>query len=443
MWRPEANKTIRLAFPIILGEIAQMSLHLIDTAMVGALGYKELGAAALVMSVLNIPFVFGIGMTMSVSQMVSLAHGRHDGKKVSHYFYNGFWLCAGAALLIAVGLELGVNILFHLGQDPEVAAMAVPYMRIMGWSVIPSLLFMALKQFTDGLEYTKTAMMLSLASLPLNVFLNWLLIYGKWGFPRLELVGAAWGTLITRTLIFVILGLIILNHPLFRKYIAVRKKEWKFRKYTMRELLRIGIPSSLQISMESGAFAISGILIGTINAVALAAHQIALSTAAFTFMVSMGLAQACAIRTSNALGANNWSKIRLIGKSTFIVSLSYGCICALVFILFRHQLPLLFNNEQAVVELAAYLLLFAAIFQIPDSLQAVYASLLRGIKDVKVPTGFIAVAYWVLGIPFGYWLAVYRGMGASGIWIGFILGLSCSALFLSYRFYRKSRLRAR
>jgi MATE family multidrug resistance protein len=383
---------------------------------------------------MNIPFVFGIGITISVSQMVSMANGRKDGRRVSHYLYNGFLLCAFSAVLIALGLELSKNILFHLNQDPEVALLAVPYMQLMGWSVIPMLLFMALKQFTDGLEYTKTAMLLSLLALPLNAFLNWLLIFGNWGFPRLELVGAGWGTFVTRSLIFIVLVLIILYHGTFRKYIAVREKEWRLRGRTIKELLSIGIPSSFQITMEAGAFAISGILIGTIDAVAQAAHQIALSIASLTFMVSMGLSQAGSIRASNAFGRNDRGAIWRIGKSTIYMALCYGSVCAIGFTLFRNQLPLFFNDDSQVVDLAAYLLLFAAIFQISDSTQAISAGLLRGIKDVKIPTLFIAIAYWAIGIPIGCLLAFYFEMGAAGIWLGFIIGLTLSAVFLSLRF---------
>ncbi len=435
----EAKKTLNLAYPIILGEVAQMMLGLIDTAMVGAVGYKQLAAAALVMSVMNIPFVFGIGITISVSQMVSMAHGRHDGKLISHYLYNGFWLCAISAVFISLGIELSENILFHLGQDPEVARLALPYLQIMGWSIIPMLLFLALKQFTDGLEFTKTAMVLSLSAIPLNAFLNWLLIYGNWNFPRLELTGAAWATLITRILIFTILGFIILYHGTFTRYVSLRSEVWKLKWHTIKELLNIGIPSSFQITMEAGAFAVSGILIGTIGAVEQAAHQIALSYASLTFMVSMGLSQAGSIRTSNAFGRNDRKAIQLIGKSTLIMALIYGTFCAVVFILFRNELPYLFNDNKEVVDMAAYLILFAGLFQISDSTQSISAGLLRGIKDVKVPTYFIAIAYWAIGIPVGCLLAFYFNMGAAGIWTGFIAGLTFSAMLLSLRFRKMIR----
>ncbi|WP_290791011.1 MATE family efflux transporter [Flavihumibacter sp. UBA7668] len=439
MFRQEAKQTIQLAFPIVVGELAQMALHIIDTAMVGAISYKQLAAASLVINALGIPFVIGIGMTISVSQMVSLAHGRRDSQLVSHYLFNGFFLCALTALLISFLLIGGRGLLQHMGQDPEVVAFALPFMKLMGLSIIPMLLFMTLKQFTDGLEFTKTAMILSLAGMPINIFLNWLLIYGNWGFPRLELLGAGWSTLITRSILFLTLLIVILRHKTFRRYIAVSGKQWKLKAHTLRELLYIGIPSSLQVGMEAGAFAVSGIIIGTMGAIAQASHQIALSTASFTFMVSMGLAQAGSIRVSNAYGRRNWTKISVIGRSTLVTALVYGFICAISFVVFRDQIPQLFNKNAEVLALASSLLLFAGFFQISDSTQAIGAGLLRGIKDVKIPTLLIGIAYWVIGIPLGYLFGFHFQMGAKGMWIGLIAGLSFASLFLIYRFLRMSR----
>ncbi len=434
--RKEASRTINLALPIIIGELAQMALHIIDAAMVGSISYKQLAAAALVINAMNIPFVLGIGMTISVSQMVSMAHGRRDGQLVSHYFYNGFILCAVTAVIISLGLVFGRGILTQLGQDPEVVALALPFMKLMGLSIIPMLLFMTLKQFADGLEYTKTAMIISLLGMPVNILLNWLLIYGNLGFPRLELNGAGWATLITRSLMFIVLGLVILKHRRFRKYMAVSSRQWKLRKKTLYELLHIGVPSSLQIGMEAGAFAVSGIIIGTISAIAQASHQIALSCASFTFMVSMGLAQAGSIRVSNAFGRKDWPKISVIGKSTLGLALLYGMFCAISFFVFRFQLPKFFNDNTAVLNMAALLLLYAAVFQISDSTQAIGAGLLRGIKDVKFPTILIGIAYWVVGLPLGYFLAFPLGLGASGIWLGLITGLTLASIFLISRFLR-------
>ncbi len=442
MLRAEAKKTLVLSLPIIFGEMAQMSLHLIDSAMIGAVGYKQLAAAALVFSVVNIPFVIGIGVTVSVSQMVSLAHGRADKNLISHYFFNGFWLCAVFAAVISLALVFGRNILFHLGQDAEVVGLALPFMRLLSLSLIPMLLFLALKHFADGLQQTRAAMLLSFVAVPLNIFFNWLLIFGNLGFPRLELVGAGWATLLTRILIFLILGAIILRHRVFREYTSIRGRQWKLRGATLRELLHIGIPSGLQMGLEFSAFAVSAILIGTISAVSLAAHQIAITCAAMTFMVSVGLSQGSSIRTSHALGRGDWRAISAIGKSTMLISLLFGSFCAISFVILRNRLPLAFNEENSVVALASTLLLFAAIFQISDSLQAIGAGLLRGIKDVRVPTILIAVAYWAIGLPTGYLLAFYFELNAVGMWLGFIIGLTFSAAFLTARFLKMAKLHA-
>ncbi len=435
----EAFKTIRLALPIIIGELAQMSLHIIDTAMVGSLGYKNLAATSLVFNAVNIPFVAGIGMTMSVSQMVSMANGRRDHQKVSHYFFNGFWLCCVFAVAISVLLLFSQGILFHLHQDPEVVRLAVPFLRLIAISIIPMLLFMTLKQFTDGLEFTRTAMMLSLGSLPINVFLNWLFIYGNWGLPKMGLSGAGWATLITRSLTFTILGLIILKHDTFRKYRLVSGSQWKLTRAAIGDLLRIGIPSSMQLGMEVSAFAVSGIIIGTMGAVPQAAHQIALALASFTFMVSMGLAQAGSIRVSNAFGRQEWPLIKRIGQSTLVTGLLWGIFCAVIFTLLRYRLPVLFTGNPAVQALSEVLLLYAAIFQISDATQAIGAGLLRGIKDVRTPTILVTVAYWVAGLPLGYFFAFNLGMGPQGIWLGFITGLTAASLQLGIRFLRAAQ----
>lgn len=436
-YKTEARNTLKLALPIIFGELAQMSLHLIDTAMIGFTGYKQLAAASLVLNVINIPFVFGIGITISVAQMVSLAHGKSDKQQVSHYFFNGFWLCALFGVLISLGLFFGRNILLHLKQDPEVVKLAMPFMTLMSFSIIPMVLFMTLKQFADGLQYTKTAMTLSIIAIPLNVFLNWLLIYGHWGFPRLELVGAGIATLLTRIFIFLVLGIVILKHKVFRKYIAVAKNQWYFKLKTIRQLLKIGIPSSLQIGMEAGAFASSGIIIGTIGAAPQAAHQVALSCASFTFMVSLGLSQAGSILVSNTYGTKNWKRISVIGKSTLMLAIIYGTSCCILFSLLRNYLPMLFNDEAEVLKTASILLLLAAVFQIPDAIQATSAGLLRGIKDVNIPTLFVFIAYWIMGIPLGYLLAFHYGQNEKGLWYGFIIGLSFSAIGLTLRFLTK------
>lgn len=434
----ELRNTLPLAYPLILANISQMGLGLIDSAMVGAIDYYLLAASSLAVNAIAIPHVIGSGLTVAIAPLVAFAHGRARPTQVSTLLYNGIWLSAFAGLMLAITIHLIAPLLGYLKQDPKVAELAIPYFRIMGWSLFPLMIFFALKNFSDGLSFTKTGMVLSFMALPVNAFLDWIFIYGKWGMPALLLDGAGWATLITRVLQAIVMAIVIFRHRLFKPYIDLRKKAWHLRKKIWNELLQIGIPSSMQYTMESAAFSISGIMIGWLGASTQAAHQIALNCASLTFMASVGISQAASIRISHAFGQKNYLLLRQIGTSTIVGGISYGIICALGFILFRNQLPILFNNDPGVLAMAAGLLIYGAIFQISDATQAIGVGLLRGIKDVKKPTLYVALAYWVIGIPFGYLLAFRWHWGAAGIWLGFVAGLTASSILLNIRFLKKS-----
>ncbi len=441
MWKEFLN-TSKIAGPLIISYVSQIALGLIDSAMIGPIDYRQLAASSLVINVLAIPMVLGSGLTMAISPLVAMANGRNDTFKASRVLFNGFILSLIAAIIIVTGIELSSNFLNHLGQDEVVVQFAIPYYRMMAWSMIPMLLFLAAKQFSDGLEITKTAMLLSLLSLPFNAFLNWIFIYGKLGAPRLELLGTGIATLITRVIIALILITIILKHRVYKQYVAHSKKAWKLHWGTCKELLHIGIPSSLQYGMESAAFSVSGIMIGWLGATAQAAHQIALNIASTTFMASLGLSLAGSIRVANAFGRNDQKLVLQIGKSTILGGLAYGFVCGILFIALQYQLPLLFTRNAEVAAIASTLLVLGAFFQISDATQAIGVGLLRGRHDVRMPTLFVAIAYWVIGIPFGYYLAFTKNMGASGIWIGFIIGLSISSILLNTRFLKSSKASA-
>lgn len=226
----EFSQTFKIAVPLIISNISQIALGLIDSAMIGAVDYKQLAAASLVINVLAIPQVLGIGMTMAVSPLVAMANGRKDVLTASKVLYNGFILCTTVAVLVAVGIVLGKDLLYNMGQDAEVARFAEDYYVIMSWSLIPMIMFLSIKQFSDALEFTKTAMVLGLISMPVNAFLNWIFIYGHWGAPRLELYGTGVATFITRMLVLLILALIVFKHKVFTPYIQVRKTAWKLHK---------------------------------------------------------------------------------------------------------------------------------------------------------------------------------------------------------------------
>jgi multidrug resistance protein, MATE family len=438
--RTELGKTLKLSIPIIITNMAQIALALIDSAMVGAISYKLLAASSLAINAIGIPQIICIGLTMAVSPLVAIARGRQDAVQASRVLYNGAWLCTIAAFIIAVICVVGSPLLEQLRQDPEVATLAQPYFRIYAWSLIPMILFLAVKQFSDALEMTKTGMALALATLPVNAFLNWVFIFGNLGAPRLELYGAGVATLITRILVAIAMIIIVLYHPAYKRYIAASRQAWHLRGKQIRELLHIGIPSGLQYAMEAGAFAVSGIMVGLLGATAQAAHQIALNIASFSFMAALGLSLGGSIRVSHAFGRGDRPLMRKIGISTIYGGIAYGIFCVIYFVLLRYQLPLIFTKEPAVISLAASLLFLAAIFQISDSTQAIGVGLLRGIRDVKVPTILVAVAYWAIGIPVGYWLAFGREMGAAGIWLGLVMGLTASSVLCNWRFLRKTAI---
>lgn len=430
----EFKNTLRLSIPLIVSNVAQVGLGLVDSAMVGAIDYKQLAASSFVINAIGIPQVICIGMTIAITALVSIARGQKNVVAASSYLYNGVLLSTMVSIWIAILCTLASPLLGHMGQEADVVTIGTPYFRVMIWSLVPMTFFLSMKQFSDALEMTRIGMFLSLMSLPLNALLNWLFVFGNLGMPRLELIGAGVATLLTRISEALVMLYILFHHKAFKQYIAVKKEAWTIQRKRLAELLHIGIPSGLQMVMEAGAFSVSGIMVGWLGAAAQAAHQIALNCASTTFMAVLGLSMGSSIRTAHALGSTHFTRLLRIGMSTIYGGLLYGIITGLIFVLFRYQLPLLFNTDAAVVSLSAQLLLVAAIFQVSDSLQAIGAGLCRGIKDVRIPTILVAVAYWVIGIPLGYWLAFKQGMGAGGIWWGFVAGLSMAALFLNRRF---------
>ncbi len=434
------NKDIfKLAGPIVLGNISQMALGLIDTAMVGQVGAKHLAASSLVLAILGIPFVLGIGITTAIGPLVAEANGAEDSKKVGKIAWLGFLLTLLLSTFIVTGTEFASEIVFSMDQDQEVAKLAHPFFRLINFSLLPMLLFLALKQFADGLEFTKFAMALSIGSIPLNAGLNWIFIYGNWGFEPMGLTGAGLGTLITRIIILICMMAFVLRHPKFAPYRTYFFTSLKDRKISL-SILKIGVPAGIQYVVEVAAFSLSGIMAGWISAEAQAAHQIALSLASTTYMISIGLAVAGGIKVAEALGRKDATDLRNINKKVILMSLWWGGLCAFFFIGFQNFLPQWFTGDSQVIKTASMLLVWAAIFQIGDSVQANAAGLMRGRQEMKFPTYFVIFAYWVITIPLCYYLGFSQHLGIQGIWIGLSLGLTLAALGLTWKTFnfRKS-----
>lgn len=319
----------------------------------------------------------------------------------------------------------------YFGQEGEVVAVARPYLWIICSSIIPVMAFQSFRQFSEGLSDTFIPMVVSIVGNLINVGLNYLLIYGKLGFPRMELNGAGWASMISRVFM---LGLII----------YLTRKKWmgmvmKFSKKLMNQQFRLGIPLGFQYVFEIGAFSVASIMIGWISAEALAAHQIAINMAAVTFMAASGIATAASIRVGNQVGLKDRLSLRFAGFSSMGLVAAFMGICGLSFILFRKSLPYLYIDDENVTAIASSLLVIAAAFQISDGVQAVGLGVLRGLKDVKIPTLVTFFAYWVVAIPFSYFLAFRSGFGIQGVWYGLSLGLTVAAIFHIWRFNRLSR----
>lgn len=427
---------LKLAFPIVLGNLSQMMLNIIDSAMVGHLGYKQLAASALVNNMIGIPFVVCMGFTMAISPLVAELKGGGKPEQCGNLLNNAFLLNFVVSFFLVLILFFSGGVIYHLKQDHEVAQLGRPYLNWMLWSIVPMIAFLSIKQFCDGLNHTKFPLILSLTSIPMNAGLNYLLIYGHWGFPKLELTGAGIATFITRLSMAIVLGIYILNHSRFKVYkIHVRT----ISKTIIQKIATLAIPSAWQYGSEVGAFVVLGIMVGWFGAIQQAAHQVSMSVAALTFMVSIGLSTAGSIKVGEAFGMKNIYLARKTGIAVLKFAAVYGSICAIFFLVFKNQIPYLFTSDKEVIIQASILFLFAAAFQLGDSIQAVGIGILRGLQDVKLPTIYTTLSYWFIGIPVGFILGVYLRWEVIGIWVGFIACLTLMAVLLIQRFLKITR----
>ncbi len=434
--RSEIKQTFKLAFPVILGQLSYILIGIVDNIMVGKLGAAHLAASSLATSFFTIPMVFGIGVSYAVSPLTAIAKGRNNIGRLKAIFNNAILVAIILGLLIFAVIYFSVPFLSLVNKDLEVVDLSGSYLNIIGFSMLPFMIFLSCKQFSEGMEIMMPALIISLSSVPLNIFLNWLLIDGNWGFPALGLDGAGWGTFYARLFMGISLYFYVLFHKRL-KYLDL--KYLKFRDYHRAisfRILKIGVPGGVQYILETATFSLAAIMMGWISTQALAAHQIAINLASITFMVALGISTAGAIRVGGAFGKKDYNSTRKIGYSALIISVGFMATCGLIFAIFRNYFPTLYIADPEVIAISSSLVLMVAIFQISDGIQAVAVGLLRGMEDVVVPTYLVAIAYWIIGLPIGYFFAFNLGYGAIGIWIGLSIGLTVSAILLSLRFFK-------
>lgn len=434
----ESRLTLALAIPIMAGQVSQMLMAVLDSAMVGRVGVTSLAASAFAGNILSIPVVFGMGLLTCISVRAAQAHGAGRSRESGEVLRHGLALAGLVGALLTFLIYVLSFSLNRFGQNAEVVEVARPFALLIGWSLVPALLALGLKQWCEALGNPWPPTVLLLAVVPLNALVNWVLIYGNLGFAPQGLNGAGWGTLISRVVSLVAIAIYVLKSAKMR---ADLPPDW-FKRLEIPQLaslLRIGFPASLQIIVEVGAFATGAILVGWIGKNALAAHQIALSCASTTFMLPLGLSIATSIRVGQAVGKNEFGRVKAIGNASLLLSLGLMTLTASLFLLGRHPIAGAFVKEPEVAVLAAQLLTVTALFQLFDGLQVVAAGALRGLSDATVPMAIGIVAYWMIGLPLGYFAAFKLGWGALGIWSGFALALALAATSLVWRFRVKSR----
>lgn len=436
----EFKNNIKLATPIMMGSLGHLLVGLIDDIMVGRLGPVELAATSLGNSLVFIALSIGIGFSFAITPLIAESDGEGNQKKGRSIFQHGIILMTILGISMYVLLLLIKPVLYYLDQPEEVVVLAIPYYEIVALSMIPLMIFQGFKQFTDGLSQTKYAMYATILTNIVNVILNFALIYGIWIFPRLELVGAALGTLISRVVMVIFICVVLIKKEKFSIYIQLLKIH-ELNKKIFKKIMNLGFPTALQMLFEVGLFTASVLLAGTLGAFSQAANQIALKLAATTFMIAVGIGVAATIRVGNQKGLKNYLELRRIAFSNFLLVLIIMSSFSIGFILLKDILPWGFTDNSEVIRIASGLLIIAGLFQLSDGLQAVVLGGLRGLQDVNIPSVLTFIAYWVIGFPVCYYLGRFTELGTFGIWIGLFTALTCSALMLFFRFnYLSNRL---
>lgn len=438
----EFSYNLKLSIPVILGLVGHTLVGMIDNIMVGNLDPINLAAVSLGNSYIFIAMSIGIGFSAAITPIVAEAHSEGNQNKLKKSFINGFILCLIlGSVLYALVLVLK-NTLIYLDQPVEVVKLALPYIDIVAISLIPLLLFQALKQYTDGLSRTIYPMYATVVANIINVIINYILIFGMLGFPKLGIIGAAIGTLISRIIMFVFLFYMLMDKKIIYNYMS-DLKSFMYDKFMIKEILSLGLPTSLQMFFEVGLFTSAIWLSGLLGEIPQSANQIVLNISSLTFMVASGLSVSAAIRAGNQKGLKNYQELKRISLSILLLGIYFASFFALGIYILRDYLPYIYidiNNQENLIEnielvkIASKLFIIVAIFQLFDSAQVIILGTLRGMQDVKIPTIIVFIAYWIVGFPISFILGDESSMAETGIWIGLLCGLLFSSVFLYWRF---------
>jgi MATE family multidrug resistance protein len=439
-YKPYYGDSLRLAIPVVFSQVGHTLVQTSDSIIVGHFaGTISLAAVSLVNSIFVIGMVIGLGVSYGITPLIAQHNGRKDYAECGRLLSNALLIntIAGIALFLLVSVG-AMQLIGHLDQATAVVEQARPYLFTMGISLAPLMIFNTFKQFAEGLGFTFQAMVISIAGNVLNIVLGIIFVKGMFGIKPMGVVGVGYSTLIDRCSMAVVMSFYVCRSKNFKAYLKsfVVKNIDRLR---CLSILKIGAPVALQYVFELSAFSGAAILIGTIGPVPQAAHQIAINLAALTYMAASGVSAASAIKSGNYFGAKQHRDLRLSAISNYHIVIVFMSMMAILFSLGNHILPWMYTSDRSVIDIAAQLLIIAALFQLFDGTQVVGLGILRGMGDVNIPTIFTMIAYWVVGLPIGYLLGIHLKMGVTGVWYGLVMGLLTSSLLLFIRFQMISK----
>ena len=436
---PYYRRNLKLAFPVMLTQLGAALVGLFDSIMVGHYSTADLAAVSFSNALFFTVMVFAMGALMAITPIVGYAVGANEGnERVSGLLANGLVFTLIVTLFALVLLVPCIPILHLFGQEPEVVVCARPYYTLIVLSIVPFLFFCLCKQFLEGIGNTTVAMVITVACNLLNIFLNWIFIFGHWGAPAMGAAGAGLATLIARTLTAICFIVVLLGQKDWRPYFTLIRRSMISRD-EIKHYIRIGTPIGLQSFVECFLFTASFVIIGWINKEALAAHHIANQMADLTFMLATGIGAATTIRVSHQLGHGDLHAVRMASRASVHLCLLMNTIGAGMMIGLRNYLPYIFTNDEQVIEIAGTLILIAGLLQYADGMQCIGAAMLRGIQDVRVPMRIAFIAYIGVALPLGIVLTFPCGLGAKGMWMAFVIGLAIPAVFYHIRFGRQMK----
>ncbi len=436
----EVRRTAVLAAPVVLSQLAQVSLGFIDTVMVGRLGEESLAAVGLGAATFFPLLVICMGIIHAVGPMVSQAYGAERLEDAGRAVRQGLLLAVVLTVPAFFLLWNSGTMMAAFGQSPAVVERAQTYLRAMAFGFMPALGFVALRNLVEGFSRPRPVLYVAVLGVLCNIAADYVFIFGEFGFPALGVVGAGWASATVYWSMFLLLGVYISLSRRFARCTVFRSM-LRPDPPTLRELLHIGLPTGALWGIEAGLFATTAFLIGTLGSTTLAAHQIAIQCASVTFMVPVGVSIAASVRVGQAVGRGDLSAARLAGFTGMLIGTGFMAITALSFWTFPRQIVSLYIDvslpaNQGVVESAVGLLGIAAFFQVFDGMQATAGGALRGMKDTRIPMLVGLISYWLIGLTSGYVFAFPLGGGGKGLWWGLVLGLAFAAVLLGLRFHR-------